>query len=263
MLKQDHKQVIIMRKGIGFNKNKGDYIDIDSLSDSKNLFVFENQDCSDIDQLKNDFNQIEYVTQMLVEFAKEKLHAENEALEVLHDTLLDHITFSVQRLRVDMSIENPFINEIMILCKEEFDIAKIAAKEIYKRLDIKIGEDEMGFIALHLYYGKEKNSVKNGIKSVRIYKQAVELINKAYDIEIDENETICKSFLLSLSKMIYSIGKEKSLDMPFSPQVKLSMSKSYQVALEINKMIREAFSYQLDDEMLAYLAVDIHRLVQL
>ncbi len=263
MLKQEEKQVIVMSKGIGFKKSKGDLVDMDALSLKKDLFIFENQSGCDINQFKKDFSQIEYVTQILVHLAKEKLHAQDEVLKTLHNALLDHITFSVQRLRVDMSIENPFIKEILILCKDEFDIARIAAQEIHKRLGIKIGEDEMGFIALHLYYGKEKCPAKNGIKSVRIYKQAVELINNTYDIKIDENETICKSFLLSLSKMLYSKSNKQSLSMPFYLEVKEMMPKAYQVALEISNMINETFCYPLDDEMIAYLAIDIHRLVQL
>ncbi|MFR9190946.1 MAG: PRD domain-containing protein [Anaerotruncus massiliensis (ex Togo et al. 2019)] len=53
------------------------------------------------------------MTQEIVEIAREKLDITNDKL---YDALYDHIAFAIERLKMGLLIDNPFIGEIAIMC---------------------------------------------------------------------------------------------------------------------------------------------------
>lgn len=261
LLSDGDNQIIVMGKGIGFGKSKGEIVDIENEENKKNVFyVLKKNDAPNFNQLSSDLKEIESVTNDVVNIAREKLGITNENL---YAALLDHIVFSIQRLRIGMPIENPFIGEIHILFREEFEVANYAAKQISERIGVDIGEAEKGFIALHLYSGRKNNSVNMAIKSVRLYRKAIEIINKYYGINIDENTSAYKSFLLSFNRFVYIAGKGKNIQMDLKNQIKLTLIKPYNVAIMIEKAVYNQMGFHLSDEILAFLAIDIYKLIQI
>lgn len=81
------------------------------------------------------------MTQEIVEIAREKLDITNDKL---YDALYDHIAFAIERLKMGLPIDNPFIGEIAIMCSREFEVAEIAAKLIRREVDVDIGEPGKG-----------------------------------------------------------------------------------------------------------------------
>ena len=63
-------------------------------------------------------------------------------------TLADHIAFAVKRMESGLVINNPFKNDIRIMFKEEYDIAKRSADIISDEINIDINEDETNVILL-------------------------------------------------------------------------------------------------------------------
>lgn len=261
LLSEGDNQVIVMGKGIGFGRNKGEIIDTtEALNNKNSLYVLKKNDELNFNQLSSDLKEIEKITTEVVDISRKKLGITNENL---YPALLDHISFSIQRLRLGMPIENPFIVEIITLYREEFEVANYAAKQISKRIGIEIGEAEKGFIALHLYSGRKNNPVNISMKNIRLYKEAISTINKCFNVNIDENTFAYKSFLLSFNRLIYIAEKGRNLEMPLKNQTKVILNKQYEVALKISKIVNKEMGIELSDEIVAFLTIDIYKLIQI
>lgn len=251
-------QIIVMGKGIGFGKIKGEIIDIDNNKNS--IYALKKNDTLNFNQLSSDLKEVEQITTEVVDIARKKLGITNENLYL---ALLDHISFSIQRIRLGMPIENPFIVEIITLYREEFEVANYVAEQISKRIGIEIGEAEKGFIALHLYSGRKNNPVNIAMKNIRLCKEAILIINKYCNVNINENTSAYKSFLLSFDKLVCINEKGRNLELPLKNQIKAILNKQYEVALKISKVIYKELGVELSDEIIAFLTIDIYKLIQI
>lgn len=70
--------------------------------------------------------------------------------EKLFDRLLVHITKSLYPLKYFFPVENPFIAQIKTEYMNAYNIAVVLAKELQFSLNIKIPENEIGYLSLHV-----------------------------------------------------------------------------------------------------------------
>ena len=257
---EDGKQVVLISKGVGFGVKKGSLISADG--DDKKVFYIldENVDASKIKRLSYDIEQVEAVTRKIVELARFKLHITSEKL---YDALYDHISFAIERLKMGLPIENPFITEIAIMCGSEYEVAAASAVLIKQYIDVDIGDAEKGFIALHLFSVRNDRHINTAMESVRVYNDAITLIGKRYRRNFDAKSSICRSFLMSLNQLVNVAAKQKTMDMPIKQFVRGYMSDEYKLANEISALLRAKNGAELSEESKAFLAVDICKLVQL
>lgn len=254
------KQVVLISKGVGFGRKAGDVLT--SVGEDKKVFYIldENADKAKIKQLSYNLEQVGQAVEEIILIAQEQLGIHNEKLA---DALLDHISFAIQRLSMGLSIENPFINEITLLYSKEYDVAEQAASIIKERMNIDIGYAEKGFIALHLYSARKNKHIQNTIKGARIYQEILTMICEWFDKVVDFDSVGCKSFLLSLDRMVLRCGGNCPMQMPLKQAVKLSMTTYYQTALEIAGIIQAELDITLEEDAVAFLAVDICKFIQM
>ena len=70
--------------------------------------------------------------------------------EDLKRNLLIHIKPSINRIRYDMDIYNPILKDIMDNYTNIFNATKKAAQELYSTLELKVNDDEIGFLTMHI-----------------------------------------------------------------------------------------------------------------
>lgn len=100
----------------------------------RNLIVGQN-----ITSLRKEiFNRVSEFTGLILE-DDEKLI---KALEY-------HLHYALNRFALNLEYKNPMINEIKEKYKLPYEIAKIAAMVIEEKYKVKVGEDEIGYLALH------------------------------------------------------------------------------------------------------------------
>lgn len=84
--------------------------------------------------------------------------------EKLFDRLLVHITKSLYPLKYFFPVENPFITQIKTEYINAYNIAVVLAKELQFCLNIKIPENEIGYLTLHiLNIIEDSHETKKGI----------------------------------------------------------------------------------------------------
>lgn len=127
LAKKDEKEYILIDKGIGFNKRKGELINKDRF---EKIFILERDIKDRFDKL------ILNIDEEIVGVCEEVISMISEEYEELdreiHVKLVDHIAFAIKRLKNNDEIENPFIIEIETLYNKDYEIAKKAAFMIKK-----------------------------------------------------------------------------------------------------------------------------------
>lgn len=259
---EQERQLVLISKGIGFGKKSGDQIDLSAIDEDKRIFHFleSAKHESELRRLSQNIEDIERVTRDTVAIAAERL-AVVDTEDRLFEALFDHITFSIERLKVGVPIENPFVAEIGVLCREEWPVAQATAAMVRERLAVELSDSEIGFIALHLYSARRQNSVGVAMKNVRIYSEILDILGACYHREFQRTTSEVTLFLTLLSGYIIRAREgAPPLSLPLKNQLQIQLPEAFYAAEQVAKLLSGALFVQLDADELAFLALDIYRL---
>src|SRR5471030_28633 len=162
LVSQDDNEKILFGKGIGFGKHIGHILS--PSIDVEKVFTIEDN------STKHTFNElISRVDNNLIGLCEEVIYMISTELnedlnEKFHISLIDHITFTLKRLKENDEIENPFLIETKTLYNKEFRIARKAVKMLENRLNISIPDGEIGFITLHIHSAINRGKLSNTLK---------------------------------------------------------------------------------------------------
>lgn len=258
--RQGKQEMILIGKGIGFGKKVGDTI-ITSPETIEKVF-HELQSSSSMDYLD-----------MIPKYKKEVVGVSEEIIVIaetmlgslssnIHVALVDHIAFALDRINMGLPIENPFIDEIRFLYQKEYEVAESAAILLHERLGVDIGEEEKGFITLHLHSARTNKSIRQTMKDTRIYKACIELIIDETKQDHYNKDNIYQSFIPSLKAFINLSMEGKAIHNPIKKEVKSKLKQSYEIAKKIGDLIQEEKHLTLSEDIITYIAIDIAKIRQ-
>ncbi|MCU9593580.1 transcription antiterminator [Caldibacillus thermolactis] len=179
----DHKEVVLIGKGIGFNRKKGEQLDERFV---EKIFILKDKDKQE--QYKSLLLQMDNEIFDAIIDAMEyiKKHTTARLNEHIHVALTDHLMFSIYRTMKGVSIHNPFLVETKNLYPQEFNIASKVVKIVNEAVNIHLPEDEIGFIALHIHSAIKNKKIGEVNKHSNLIKQLVDVIEDAFNAKIDK-----------------------------------------------------------------------------
>ena len=144
---KNHKEVVLMGKGLGFQKHKGDEI---KLSQIEKTYVMKDHGMTQRFQEMLTDIPIERVKicNKIIQYAKDTL--QKNINDNIYVSLTDHINFAIERVEMGVPFQNPFLWEIKKFYYQEYLIGKVAIGMIEKELKVTLPQDEAAFIALHI-----------------------------------------------------------------------------------------------------------------
>ncbi|AGB19879.1 glucose PTS transporter transcription antiterminator GlcT [Thermoanaerobacterium thermosaccharolyticum] len=255
----DEKNVecIVVGKGIGFSKKSGDILNekiekVYYLQEKANVVKFS-------ELLNNIRDDIIGISEELIAYAEnmkgKKLN------EHIHIALPDHIAFAIERIKGGIDIKNPFNQEISALYKDDYKIALRAIDLINDRLNIRLPEDEAGFIALHLHAAFENSGVSVTMKNTRLVSELVKNIEDMIGRKI---ETDSIDYLRLITHLKFAIDRIER-GMPISNEllvpIKRKFKKAYKIATNVAKLIGNSLDKDVPEDEIGYLAIHIQRLI--
>ncbi|MDU2490163.1 MAG: PRD domain-containing protein [Clostridium celatum] len=255
------KEVILMGSGIAFNKKPGQLIDTKRI---EKTFIVDDENLGN--KIKKLINQIpdgifeltdEIITKAIVE-----LNVELD--KQVYVSLADHIAFAVKRFKNDITIKNELLNEIRRVHRNEFRVALWAVDYINKKLDIKLPEDEAGFIALHFVNASYKETTMKSVESTKIIKDVLNIIKYYFTIELDEDDLNYDRLLTHLkyfAKRIVNNNQHNSTDSSFAKVISSTYPEAYGCAMKIGEYILMHNKYEVNDDELVYLTMHIQRVI--
>jgi beta-glucoside operon transcriptional antiterminator len=258
---ESNQEMVVMGKGLAFQKRVGDVIDGFNI---EKTFVLKKQGVSDkLALLLKDTSELYLnISSKVFDFAQSQLPYKLD--EYLYVALTDHISFAISRHKQGIELKNPLLWEIRKYYKPEFRIALKALEIIEKETGIALTEDEAASIALHLV-----NSQLSG-ENMAVAVQTTEMVNTILNIvkyhfkmELDESSVNYERFLTHLRFFAIRFARkeklEETVDLFFFEQIQSKYPDAYACMKKIATYLKNQFNWSLTKDEEIYLTVHIHR----
>lgn len=254
----NNRSYVLIGKGIGFGKKKGDVIE-------DNKHIEQKFEAVNSDDRENYANLLKVVDEEIIAVCEEiialAIREIGDQLNThIHIGLIDHINFAIHRLNMGMEIENPFLFEIQTMYPKEYSIADRAIRMIGERLGLNLPESEIGFIALHIHSARENQSVGQSLKSAMLVKEIVDYIQNEIGVSISGNSLDYTRLISHLKYSIHRIESGKALVNVLLPSVKRQLKDEYKISKKICKYIAEKLDKKIPEDEVGYIAMHINRL---
>jgi len=177
-------EMILMGRGIAFDKKKDDVIDESAI---EKRFHLEKEVMSDnfIELLREIPEDIINVTHEIIEYIKANMASKVD--NRIYLTLLDHINYAVVRYLQGIQFNHMLLVEIKHLYKEEIKIAKEAVLMINQRLMVNLPEDEAAFIALHIVNAQLELDITEIQQVTTLINEILNIVRYHFKITLDES----------------------------------------------------------------------------
>ncbi|MFM9279170.1 glucose PTS transporter transcription antiterminator GlcT [Paenibacillus jiagnxiensis] len=257
----DYQEVVVIGKGIGFNRKSRDQI---SLSAVEKMFILTNQD--EQEQYKQLIPQVD---EKLIEIIGEVIHdiegQVNAPLnEHIHIALTDHIAFAMKRKEQGITIHNPFLYETKEIYPEEYKLAESAVRKIHDKLNIDLGNDEIGFIALHIYSALTNQHISQVKEHSRLISDLVQVVEQTLDYKIPTDSLDYSRLLTHLRFALERIRRgEKVLEMhKLDKLLNAEYPEMYMLAWKLTKIMENRLHQPVYPAEVSYLTMHLQRLQQ-
>lgn len=252
-------EVVVIGKGIGFNRKSGESIDTASI---EKLFVLKNEKEQEdyIKLLSSVDNDVHEIIISAINLIKNKVNAPLN--EHIHVALTDHLIFTFNRVSNGMEIKNPFLVETRTLYPAEYGIAQEVVQLIAEKTGIRLPEGEIGFIALHIHSSIKNRNIGEVNQDSQLVTKLIKTIEQQLRTEIDK-ESI--DYTRLVRHLRYTIVRVKTGEI-VEEQEKLSCLLKeeypvcYNLAWKLIKIMQQALSRPVYDSEAVYLTMHLQRL---
>jgi beta-glucoside operon transcriptional antiterminator len=257
-----NKELVIMGRGIAFQKRPGDILDESKI---EKTFKLDNKDVSEKFKTLLYDVPMEYmdVSERIISYAKEKLGKKlNDSIYV---SLTDHINFAIEREQKGLRISNPLLWEVKRIYADEYAIGIKAITKIQDMLGITLPQDEAGFIAMHIVNAELNEEMPNVVNMTKLIQDILNIVKYHFKIELDEESLNYFRFLTHLkffAQRLYTSSPYNNEDDFLYEMVKEKQKEAFACVEKIRDFISKTHNHQLTKEEMAYLTIHIERVVK-
>ena len=261
VLEKNDEEKIMMGRGLAYKKKVGDTID---LADVDKTFSLSSHELSDnFIQLINDIPfEVFSLSDDIIAFAqaalKKKMHAN------LTVSLTDHIHTAIERFKEGIVIKNVLLWDIQRFYKDEYQIGLKALDMIEEHFNLRLPEDEAGFIAFHILNASGEDSLDDIVEITKVINEITNIVKYRFKVEFDEDDVYFYRFVTHLkffayrlvNKSVYNSNEDGLLEL-----IKIKYPSSYSVSLNVKDFISDHYNYVISDEELLYLTIHIESVI--
>ena len=247
--------MIFLGKGIGFGKKNGDSI---TLGAGVELYRFtETNDHRDAMEIIQEVNPIFIkVAGRILQLAQARFHEVDKNILL---PLADHIAFSIERMKANMDISNPFASEIALLYREEYEVALQGKAIIEEMCGYTINEGEIGYITLHVHSARGEDKVSEAMQTAVIIRDSIEEVERDYGISIDTNSMSYTRLMNHMKFLMLRLQSDEELQMDVGDYVSKQFPYAYKTAQKICEELRKVYHKDIPETEIGYLALHIER----
>lgn len=213
-----------------------------------------------------DFKQLERILCN----AEEELQVNftNDAFE----SFIIHLVIAMRRLlqNNDIELSEEILNNLKE--KEEYNIASKIAGRIAADFDIKLPEDEIGYIALHLLGAKMQAGVsdkelnivddKEEKLPVVIAKEIIAIAEKALGIGLGQDNQLLNGLVMHLRPTINRVKYGLTLRNPMLEEIEESYPEGYGVAWMASRVFEKHLGKKVSKEEIGYMALHLQAAIE-
>ncbi|MBO8178756.1 glucose PTS transporter transcription antiterminator GlcT [Aeribacillus pallidus] len=256
---KDFGEVVIIGKGIGFSRKKGDLISQEAI---EKMFVLTNE--KEQEQYKKllphvDENMLDVIVSAIELIRKRTNKYLNEHI---HVALTDHIMFAVRRLMQGMEIRNPFLKETHALYPYEYEIAREVVDFLNQETDLHFPEGEVGFIALHIHSAIENKKIREINKHSQLIVKLIQMIEQQLGIQMNKDSVEYMRLVRHLRYTIERVLNGEKVEEPekIAKLLKEEYPLCYNLAWKLVKMMQQTLKKPVYDAEAVYLTMHLQRI---
>ena len=251
----NNAQCLLLGKGIGFGKKISETID--SAMGASVYYLQEYKDRGGADTI------IKSIDPEILEIANQVLDQAESVFGTIDRSILfplaDHIYYAVERIKKKEQISNPLTEDIRLLFHMEYKVAACIIPILQKKYRISIGEDEVGYIALHVHSAIDNENVSDAIQIARAVRACVQIVEEAMDKKIDVLSLSYNRLMNHVRYMIVRAIKGEKLKMSLNDYMSVKYPSEFNMARTICDEIAKMVNCTFEDAEIGYLAMHICR----
>lgn len=262
---ENHQEIIVIGKAVAYGKHFNDEID-----ENKIYKIFEPVSKGDRKLILDMVNDIPV---SFFQIAKRIVDKANEDSKIrltdsVYIALTDHISSSVDRAKEGLFLTNQFLWEIRSYYPKEYDLGMWAIKLIEQECQVKLPEDEAGFIAIHIISGELGNRLDDFREVIKFIKKITSIVTYQMSINVDKESLDYNRFVTHLKffwqYMMYKNEKKSIGDLSndMLEIIKGKRIEAYECSLKIKEFIKQTYNYELSNEDLLYMTIHIARITE-
>lgn len=251
----DQKEYLLMGKGIGFGKKVSERFEADE--NCRIYSLTDRKERSDAQNLANSIDPefLEIANTVLDEAEKVFGHIDRNILF----PLADHISYAIERIRRNETISNPLTEDIRILFHMEYKVASCVIPLLESRFGISIGEDEVGYITLHVHSAIDDEKVSDAMQTARAVRECIRIVEESMGKKIDVMTLSYNRLMNHVRYMIVRALEGEKLKLSLNDYMQVKYPEEFALATQICDEIGQMIKCPLKDVEIGYLAMHICR----
>ncbi|MED3823386.1 PRD domain-containing protein [Priestia flexa] len=255
-----YKEVVLIGKGIGFNKKKNDEIDADAVEKMFLLKSEEEQEQYKQLLLQVDENVIEMMNDIITHIQARVSKPLNEHI---HIGLTDHIAFAVKRFQQGLNLKNPFLIETKALYPKEFEIAEEVVAMIHEKVGVQLPIGEVGFIALHIHSALTEKNILEVNQDSQLIQTIINVIEESLNLDVNKESV---HYMRLIRHLHFAIDRVKTGEVIEEPKkiallLKEEYPLCYNLSWKVIKIMQQALHLPVYEAEAVYLTMHLQRLM--
>ena len=252
---ENNKEYLILGKGIGFGRKVSERIEV--RPEDTVYFLQESTDRGDA------WEMARTIDPECLEIADEILNEAEKTFGKIDRSILfpmaDHIEYAVKRVKNREQISNPLTEDIRILFHMEYKVALCIVPILERRMGIRMEEDEVGYIALHIHSAIEDEKVSQAMQMAQAVRECISLVENEIGKSIDVMSLSYNRLMNHIRYMVARAISGEKLKVNMNDYMEIKFPRAFQMAKTVCEQIGHSLKCELNDVEIGYLAMHIER----
>lgn len=253
------REAILLGNGIGFHKRTGETVDEHRVE--KVYYVQTEMQTKFLEMLQDVHPNVMEAAERIISLSEAEGFPLSSQATI---SLIDHITFAIERLEKNISLPNLLLSETRLLYPKEFALGQQALEIIRDRCGIALPEDEAGYIALHLVSISVDSSA--AYDTLKFVKAMLDIIRQTYGIALEEDSLDALRLITHLKFLSQRIQQSSTWqdgeDESLYTYLLRRDSRNPQCLERVDQFLRQKAQQPLNRQEQFYLLIHLNRVLE-
>ncbi len=252
---EDSQEYLMIGKGIGFGKKVAERIEA-----GHEVTLYSLQKSTD---RGNAGELAKSISPECLEIAGQILDAAEQEFGKIDRNILfpmaDHIEYAMKRIQANEQISNPLTEDIRALFHMEYKVASNIIPILMERKGIRIEDDEVGYIALHIHSAIEDEKVSQAMQVAQAVRECITQIEQEIGRPIDVMSLAYNRLMNHIRYMAARAMKGEKLKVNMNDYMGIKFPNAFRIAKKVCKRVERSLKCKLNEVEIGYLAMHIER----